>query len=407
MNELVSKLNKEIVSELGLSPNMPDGIDDLKELIRDLIYSYIPDMSFEKLIDFQNDQKQTYKSICEKLRIENENLNHEVDDLRSKMSVLEDQYEKFKSLNENFFTNAREIVEKIRNQADQEVIIKDTKCFDFNDKIIETESDGERHYKEDDFSVAPAVYEHHRPSWFSPLRKEFNQSNVAKKTADNTKNTFFSQIAFWKKVSKMDKTDEEKAIVIDFERRKKITDLLNSSLSNEEKYVKYMLLTPGISKDFLKTLTGAEELGLDANVIITYLEQPNCDFNKEIFEAYVSQVHKGTDYNLKKEFANELIREDWYVQSDIRGKKQTWRFVPMDELNELKNKIDSIASILSDMQPKTSGESDSSDVSTENTQIENQAAQSPLPSEDNLTEEDFLDYDEEEMDEAMEDVYDG
>lgn len=406
MSDLVNELHHEIETKLQLSPNMPDGIDDLRQLIQNLIYSYMPDMVLAHLEDFQNEQRQSYKSCCDSLRSENENLNHEVDDLKSKMSVLEMQYEKFKSLNENFFGTAKEIVEGIRANADCEMIVQDIKCYDCNGNLIATESDKMRHYSEDDFSVAPAVYENHRPSWFSPLLKEFNQKNVAAKTADHTKKTFFDQILFWKKIAKLNEPDETKAKVIDFERRKKITALLNSNLSNEEKYVKYMLLTPGISKDFLKTLTGAEELGLDANVIITYLEQPSADFNKEVFEAYVSQVHKGTDFNLKKEFANDLIRGDWYVTSSIRGKEQKWKFVPEEELEELRIKIESVTAILTDMQapslaapvPLASNYMPNHDGEADNTD---------LPPVDMFSEEEIPDFDDEEAEEMMGDIYDG
>lgn len=414
-NDIINQLNNDIVEKLNLSPGMSDGVDDLIELIQNMIYSYLPDMALVRLDDFQDKNKQTYKSVCERLCIDNENLNHEVDDIKGKMSILETKNEQYKSINEKFFSNAEEILEGIRKQTEREIVVSNVRCFNYKDELIETESDHERHYNEEDLSVVPAVYEGRRPSWFSPLGKEFNQENVSKKTADRTKGTFLSQIAFWKKLSSSNAADNDKAKIIDFERRKKITELLNSDLLNEEKYVKYMLLTPGISRDLLKTLTGAEELGLDANVIISFLEQPNSEFNKEIFEAYVSQVRKGTDYNLKKEFAADLLREDWYIVSDVRGgKEQKYRLVPIDELNEIREKIDSITAVIKDLQ-KDSYESDTlCQVGTKSSEEiesyhEKQSIPKVMPT-DEIPEEELPDINEdwEELGgDAMKDVYDG
>ena len=117
-----------------------------------------------------------------------------------------------------------------------------------------------------------------------------------------------------------------------------------------------MLLTPGIPKDFMKTLMGASELGVDANVVIQLLEQPKESFNWEIIEAYISKVHKATEYNIKRELANELIRGDWYVVSDINGSLQKYQMVPFDILNEVKQKLNDICDILSGIsKPKDAG----------------------------------------------------
>ena len=125
-----------------------------------------------------------------------------------------------------------------------------------------------------------------------------------------------------------------------------VADLLQSDISNEEKYIKYLLLTPGMPRDYLKTFIGASELQLNADVVIELLEQPRESFNKEMIEAYVSEIRKGTGYNLKKELANELIRGDWYIMSDINGHPQKYQLVPVDYLDNIKRCLENLCDVL-------------------------------------------------------------
>ena len=49
----------------------------------------------------------------------------------------------------------------------------------------------------------------------------------------------------------------------------------------------------GLDKEYLKTLQGAAQINIDANLVIALLEQPNDSFNREIIELYVSEIHIG------------------------------------------------------------------------------------------------------------------
>ena len=232
----------------------------------------------------------------------------------------------------------------------REIIVSNVKPFDKNHDEIVCASDDKKHISEEQFSLNPGVYEFKRPSWFTSLPSELNKENTGKKTAANTISTLADKVRFWKKLDKKvqygNLSIEEAMGEVDQKRRKLVVELLESDLSNEEKYIKYLLLTPGMPRDFMKTFIGASELQLNANVVIELLEQPRESFNKEMIEAYVSEVRKGTEYNLKKELANELIRGEWYIMSDINGYPQKYQLVPFEYLEDIKKQLENFQNAL-------------------------------------------------------------
>ena len=101
-----------------------------------------------------------------------------------------------------------------------------------------------------------------------------------------------------------------------------------------------------MDKEYLKTLQGASKSNIDANLIIALLEQPDCSFNREIIELYVSELQKGTEYNLKQELAEELIRGEWNIYAKVDGKESLFQLVPIDELNSVKELLNKISDFL-------------------------------------------------------------
>ena len=105
-------------------------------------------------------------------------------------------------------------------------------------------------------------------------------------------------------------------------------------------------MTPGLDREYLKTLEGAAEMNVNAKLLISLLEQPNDKYNRTVIENYISNLHKGTEYDLKQELAEELIKGDWYITADINGTEEKFQAVPVSILENLINKINSVCEYL-------------------------------------------------------------
>jgi hypothetical protein len=330
--------------------------DNLDSIIK-LLQSTYPEKTLVDISDYENEEHQTYKflynSLSEKSREQTEeiyNLKFKLDDACQELAGLRDELNLQKSVNSKLNGTATSLMELAKKFSEQEIIISDIKTFNADNNEL---SDNEKleTLALNTISEQPGIYATRRPSWFLPVKSEFNKNNVARKCAENTKKLLADRLSVLKHIlHEINRGNGSKAAdSYDKLRKKNILELLQSKCSNEEKYLKYFLLSPGIPKDYINTLVGASELGLDANVVIELLEQPRELFNWEIIELYVSRVHKGTEYNLKKELAEELIRGDWYVTANVNEKNQKFQMAPLELLEELREKMDNICNILSEM----------------------------------------------------------
>lgn len=330
----------------------------LKELIETMRTAF-PEKTIVDIADYENEEHQTYKYMYEtqakkinELTEENFHLQFKLQDSERETMLLKSELDVQKSVNKKLTNTTMDITEFIKNFSEQEILVSNIRVYDLNDEEINA-SEELKVSLIDSISDRPGVYGHKRPSWFTPLKIEFNKNNVAKRAADNTKGLLNNKLTFWKRMCNLIKRKEisleEAQTRVDVRRKTQIIELLNSNGSNYEKFLKYFLLTPGLPKHYMNTLVGAAELGLDANVIIELLEQPKESFNREIIEIYVSETHKGTEFNLKKEFAYELLRGDWYVTADINGKTQKFQMAPIELLESINEKLTNISTILSEM----------------------------------------------------------
>lgn len=324
--------------------------------IMDIIKITYPDKVLVEIAEIENEDHQSYKFLYESLLEKSAQQTEEIYTLQFKNQDLEreiaeqsKELEMQKSINEKLNSTTSTIMDFVKKFTEQEIVVSDARPIDSNDEEIKTADDKKVSLKES-ISLQPGVYGFRRPSFFTPLSRELSKQNVAKKSADDTKDILTDRLHFFKFLKrKSQNTIPEKLDQIDQHRRQKIFELLSGDYTNEEKYLRYFLLTPGLPKDYMNTLTGAAELGLDANVIIELLEQPRESFNMEIIETYVSETHKGTEFNLKKELADELLRGEWYISADFNGKREKFQLAPLNLIKELKDKLDSICRILENM----------------------------------------------------------
>lgn len=318
---------------------------DLTDLMHEILDNY-PDKCVVNVSDYENQEHETYKHLYENLsernkKSENENLLllSEVHRLQEKLQeadelihTLEDQVS---SLNDS----AASDLDILKDLCDKEIFVTNIKTAPVNEDgdIFDYESLAKT------ISEHPGVYGNYRPSWFSPLQTELSKSNVTKKNVKNTTGSFLKILQFWKQFgNKISTNPDVVADAFDQERKKNILELLQSDCSNEEKYLKYFMMTPGLDKEFLKTLDGAAELNINAKLIISLLEQPENKYNREVIESYVSRLHKGTEYNLKQELAEELVNGKWYISANVGKGLEKFRLVPESLIDQLFAKLDAL-----------------------------------------------------------------
>ena len=346
-------------------------LDEFVEYVNQNFKGY----SLVKNSDFESEDNQTYKFLYEKKCAENNKLQEELFMAHSDLRSIEQDYSKVsaaleteKNMNFDLSSESRLFIDFIKEYLSKDVTVSDIAVYDSDNNKIESNnfnlSDPE------ELSDNPGVYDFKRPSWFSPLKNELNKRNVSAKNIKNTEGILSSRLSFLKKIISSKNNSKALSEEIDADRKKKIVQILLGPGSNQEKYLKYILTTPGLSKEYRQILLNASDLGINANVVIELFEQPKESFNKEIIEAFVSEVHKGTEYNLKQELAEELARGDWYISATVNGKKQKLTLVPFDEIQSIKERLESISNILSQSEDTTKSGSTDSIVPNESTEQE-------------------------------------
>lgn len=323
-------------------------MSDREKLIREL-YKLDPECIVVAKADYETAEHQTYKALYKLCRDKLNQINEENYNLRSSLDELERD-----AATEKMVSSSKMELKRLLDAfLDSDITVSAISAYDKTDNKIMTEADTRK--MPENLSNYPGVYDFHRPSWFTELRTELNQENMQQKNVRQTKgflNGFLDGIKktshVLKEIEHQDNRDSvsKAAEQIDMRRRKQIIHILRDDCSNEEKYLKYLIITPGISKDYASTVLGAAKLGLDANIIIELLEQPVESFNKEVLELYVSEVYKSNEYNLKKELAEELVRGEWFVKADINGTAEKFQLVPLEQLKKMYSSFENLRACL-------------------------------------------------------------
>lgn len=193
-----------------------------------------------------------------------------------------------------------------------------------------------------EISKKPGIYNFTTPSFF-----ESTNLPILSKEEQSRDNYSHSMEAFtWLRdiFSSLNKdkkkTKEQKSLDFVDERKQKIEELINNEkLTNEQKYLRYEILTPGIEDGYIYTLEAACRNGMDADVIIQLLEQPQASYNKKLLEMYVSSANKAISYDMKQEVIKELIEGKWKITDD-NGTE--YSLIPFSSVMAIKEEIKSI-----------------------------------------------------------------
>lgn len=322
----------------------------------DSLKKFFPEKMIVDITEFESDEHQSYKYLYENQANTLTELNNQIASMTSELEIkdrriyeLGEENESLKHKCEEQTVQSKELIEFINKFNETEIfIVNDIQTNMSGSEENDLRQLGINHQVETlkkSISDNPGVYGNKRPSWFTPVGVELSKENVIKKNKAETIKTLKEKILFWKnkKVTNLDiKEAKELANEYDHKRMEHILQLLNSKCSNEEMYLKYMLLSPGIDKEYFKTLDGAEKLGIDARLVISLLEQPNDFYNREIIESYVSKLHKGNEYNYKQSLAEELIEGKWQIKAKVNGIDTKFQLVPVEILETFNSNLTSI-----------------------------------------------------------------
>lgn len=307
---------------------------ELSEIIEMLQQEY-PEKIVVDLTEYENEDHQTYKFLYEQLDVTHTQKMNEFGLVISDMqqftkenAELEEQNRTLKEQLDKMNSSVWQLLDQFKNQVNREIVVSDVTTSRKFEQKIDAKSFMQT------ISTTPGIYGGKRPSWYTPLKRQLSRENMKQKNVSNTIGTLKNKLLFWKNMKTQ--SPDKAATEYDNKRRDNILKLLQEECSNEEKYLKYFLLTPGLDREYLKTLQGAAQINVDANLVIALLEQPNDSYNREIIELYVSEIHKGTEYDLKQELAEELIRGEWCINAKVEGKETVFQLVPIDELNAVK-----------------------------------------------------------------------
>ena len=321
----------------------------LEDIIRYVNEEY-PEYCVVKRNDYESSSKQSYKFLYEKSLSELKNCENKLaildvnyQKLDSELTELQASSESYYSAGTDLNVDREVLVNFIQKFLKQGIVVSDVNIADKNNKndVGEKKTDNQFFYDSMD-NAFPGVYGFKRSSWFTLLQNELTRENLVKK--EEVENSLFwrKRLIFNKKVLSHNFL-KEFADYYDEERKKNIAQLLLSSDSNQSKYMKYIIVTPGLSKEVTNLLYSAMDIGANANIVIELLEQPAESFNIDVLERYIHSLKRNSDYHLKMELANELIRGDWFIRAKVNGEEKVFQLVPFEDLKKISDSLQSFS----------------------------------------------------------------
>ena len=314
-----------------------------EEELKIYIGKHFPDKVLVDLKMVENEAHDQYEMLWKSVSMENEDLRGELNSVANENEHLKMEVQKLRAELDDF--------EKIKGTAlGKSAEVADYVMEIFNTGItvgewkIESKSNegGDKNIKGslDDLEISshPGIYGGESPGHFLTIaggKMELTRENLAGKVSRNA----FLEVGFLlKKLMTHDKKTKDEDVAE--ARRQRITELLSTRMDNEEKYLRYIVISPGISQEFCKILERAGEMGLDADLMIRLLEQPVERFNKEIIERFVSRGSKGLGYDFRQAVVRELLDEDCVVMAEIYGTPCKMKLVPMEQLVALRDEVE-------------------------------------------------------------------
>ena len=113
----------------------------------------------------------------------------------------------------------------------------------------------------------------------------------------------------------------------------------SGGLTNQEKLMMYAMNSEYHNTHVERLLTYAGAHCINADFLIYILEDPDVCTTYENTVAFLSQFADASEFRMKLNLARELIEGKWYITADYNGRKTKFQLVPIDEINELREKV--------------------------------------------------------------------
>lgn len=110
-------------------------------------------------------------------------------------------------------------------------------------------------------------------------------------------------------------------------------------LTNQEKLMMYAMNSEYHNTYIERHLTYAGAHCINADFLIYILEDSDTCTTYENTLAFLSQFADASEFRMKLNLARELIEGKWYIIADYNGQKTKFQLVPIDEINELREKV--------------------------------------------------------------------
>ena len=109
--------------------------------------------------------------------------------------------------------------------------------------------------------------------------------------------------------------------------------------TNQEKLMLFALNGEFQNTEMGQLLRLAANYCINANLVIGILQNPNVAGTYYNMANFLSQFKNPSEFRMKLDLARELIAGTWYITADYNGKKTRFQLVPIEELNELRQKV--------------------------------------------------------------------
>ncbi len=109
--------------------------------------------------------------------------------------------------------------------------------------------------------------------------------------------------------------------------------------TNQEKLMLFALNGEFHNTEMERYLRLAANYCIDANLLIGILQNPNVAGTYHNMVNFLELFKNPSEFRMKLEFARELIAGAWYITADYNGRKTRFQLVPIEEFNELRQKV--------------------------------------------------------------------
>lgn len=145
-------------------------------------------------------------------------------------------------------------------------------------------------------------------------------------------------------ITKEERVARQKKYLNDKDLRKRaVLEVMRSNYSNHIKLSQYAMVADFDSSPNLRYLLDqAIEMDLDANYVISVLENRNLMSHDFRAREVMDFARAEGPYMRKVELANELLRGEWNIIADYNGEKAIFQLVPINEIMDIWYQIDLI-----------------------------------------------------------------